>query len=75
MKRARAEEDYLVPSKKYLGVFWDDEKDQWAVRVKLPKGGWADCGHFLDEEEAARHYDECLVELTTGHLKLNFPED
>lgn len=69
----RANDELGVPSKKFIGVFWDDEKDFWQVRVKTDQG-WADCGHSYDEEEAARLHDECVVELVPGNPKLNFPD-
>lgn len=63
----------MVPSKKFKGVFFDQEDDTWLARVELSEG-YTDCGHFLDEEAAARAYDHCAQQLL-DNPELNFPDD
>lgn len=64
----------LIPSRKYRGIYWNTEEDHWEVQVTLPES-IAECGTFLSEEEAARAYDKCVVDLLPGTPELNFPEE
>ena len=64
----------LIPSKRFIGVFWDSENDVWRVRIETNEGT-AIGESFLSEEDAARHYDECAIDLLPGIPHLNFPDD
>lgn len=69
------EDENLIPSKRFIGVWWDPDNDFWVVRVETDEET-VDCGEFLDEVEAAHKYDECIADLSTGRLpELNFPNE
>eukprot|EP01047_Picozoa_sp_COSAG01_P051362 COSAG01_NODE_5294_length_4352_cov_12.531860_2_plen_946_part_00 len=59
-------------SSKYRGVSWDKNSGRWRVCIKH-KGGQEHLGSLLDEESAARAYDERARELHGVAARLNFP--
>lgn len=64
----------LIPSKRYIGIFFDDEEDLWKVVIDTD-GGVVQCGEFQDEIEAAHEYDQCVIDLVPGIPELNFPNE
>lgn len=69
------EDEGLIPSKRFIGVWWEDENDRWLVRVHLDEHDTSDCGYFYDEVQAAHAYDRAVLDLVPGDPKLNFPEE
>lgn len=59
-------------SSKYLGVTWGKNFNRWVSRISF-NGRLLALGCFGSEEEAARAYDACALELFGNTVKLNFP--
>lgn len=77
LRRRKGETHILVPSKKFLGVFYDKEQEYWRVIVTTDdseNGSTMEGGHSHDEVEAAHMYDECVLDVKAGKPKLNFPD-
>ena len=73
------------PSSRYVGVCWDKGKRRWEAAI-THEGRHQRLGRFVEEEAAARAYDEAARRLrgeaahgggrTAGHRwRLNFPTD
>ena len=54
---------------KYVGVTWSKEKKKWQARITID-GKSKNLGHYHDEKEAARIYDEQAALLGKA---VNFP--
>jgi hypothetical protein len=56
---------------KYVGVTWHRQDQKWQAAIKI-EGKSMHLGHFLDEDEAARKYDEYASKLGRN---VNFPDE
>jgi len=56
---------------KFVGVTWHRQDQKWQAAIKV-EGKSLHLGHFLDEFEAARKYDEYAARLGRN---VNFPEN
>lgn len=61
-------------SSKYKGVCWRDDSKNWRVRISL-NGKMYYLGSFINEEDAARIYDEAAKKYFGEFARLNFPEE
>ena len=61
-------------SSKYKGVSWSRSHKKWAVYIKKDSKQFF-LGHFDDEKEAAKAYDEAAKRLHGEYAGLNFPSE
>lgn len=59
-------------SSKYKGVWWDKRRAKWGACIGID-GKTVHLGGFINEEDAARAYDEAAVIHFGEYAKLNFP--
>lgn len=60
-------------SSKYLGVSWVTSRKRWSAYIKKNYKNIF-IGHFFDEQEAARAYDEAAIKYHGEFANLNFIE-
>ena len=58
---------------KYKGVHWYCRTAKWRVQINKDYKN-IHLGYFMNEENAARAYDEAAIELFGDHARLNFPK-
>ena len=56
---------------RFKGVYWHKPSKKWRARICV-NGEQKQLGHFMDEEEAARAYDEKAREIFGEFAKTNF---
>jgi hypothetical protein len=61
----------MAAHSKFVGVTWHRQDQKWQAAIKV-EGKSLHLGHFLDEFEAARKYDEYAARLGRN---VNFPEN
>ena len=58
----------------YRGVCWDKQRCKWKAQIKDPVANKVKhLGLFIDEELAARSYDDAERSMHPGEAKINFP--
>ena len=63
---------YKGSSSKYKGVSWDKEHKNYRADITY-KGKRIHLGHYTNEKDAARAYDNKAIELFGAFAKLNLP--
>ena len=59
--RCRSQNDIVFRVSHFVGVSWSQEVQQWQARLQLPNGDYDLIGTFVEEEDAARAYDQCAL--------------
>lgn len=71
---AHQRKKFGVHSSDFLGVSWYKTTARWRASIRT-QDGIKHLGYFLDEEAAARAYDEAAREIHSEFASLNFPEE
>ncbi len=69
----RNRKNFIKGTSKYKGVSWDKKNKKWIVRIRNG-GKQIYLGHFLDEIEAAKKYDEMAKIYHKEFAYINFKE-
>lgn len=63
-----------VTSSKYIGVFWNSQKNKWATHISIDKKTHH-LGFFTDEDEAAIHRNNHILNHNLKDFTLNTVEE
>jgi hypothetical protein len=59
---------------KYKGVSWVEPRGKWTAHINKDRKAYY-LGLFIEEEDAARTYDEAARRMFGQHARLNFPDE